>query len=85
MPQMDLINSQQSTGHRARNVTIRWGWVGFRLAARAFTEAIAKLCSSDCTLTADPARPLDQPAARAPPDRFLSCKSMKGRRPGSGA
>jgi hypothetical protein len=28
---------------------------------------------------------LDRPAARAPPDRFLSCKSMKGRRPGSGA
>jgi len=24
-----------------------------------------KLCSSDCTLTANPARPLDQPAARA--------------------
>jgi hypothetical protein len=37
-----------------------------------------KLCSSDCTLTANPdAR---STGARS---RFLSCKSMKGRRPGS--
>jgi hypothetical protein len=49
------------------------------------SEATAKALLERLHAQANPARPLDQPAARAWPDRFLSCKSMKSRRPGLGA